>query len=226
MQNLIHVQSEQPKPWYDDLRVLGRIFSGIALLLALAHAAWPGLGIDGITLGLLALSATPWLIPLVRLWKNVDLELPGGVKVRLEDFRALEEQAARANLVKPEVAKADDASLPLYLTIAEEDPNLALAGLRIEIERRLVGIAEGAGIDARRRRGIGDLMHQLVRREVLNATEFSILKEMLRLLNAAVHGAKVEPEAADWALSLGPRFLASLDDRVVAKRTTPGAEAG
>ena len=37
---------------------------------------------------------------------------------------------------------------------------------------------------------------------------------MNNLLNSAVHGAEVDRRAADWAIEIGPKLLASLDDKI------------
>lgn len=44
-----------------------------------------------------------------------------------------------------------------FQRIAEEDPNLALAGLRIEIEKRLVKLSESRNVEVRSR-GVGQLL--------------------------------------------------------------------
>ena len=111
--------------------------------------------------------------------------------------------AATAPALAPEFA---------FQTIAEQDPNLALAGLRIELEKRLVRLAQSKGLEVRSY-GIGQLLRLLTKHEVLTQEEQSALSDMVGLLNSAVHGAAVDPRAADWAMSVGPRLLASLDQR-------------
>lgn len=99
-----------------------------------------------------------------------------------------------------------------FQVIAVEDPNLALAGLRIEIEKRLVRIAESHKIDFQKK-GVGMLLRLLVDRQLLSSEQRSVLEDMLRLLNSAIHGAKVTPDAVTWAMSVGPDLLQSLDEK-------------
>ncbi len=40
---------------------------------------------------------------------------------------------------------------------------------------------------------------------------------MISLLNEAVHGAKVDKKALDWAMEVGPRILKALDKRIASK---------
>jgi hypothetical protein len=100
-----------------------------------------------------------------------------------------------------------------FQLVYSRDPNLALAGLRIEIEKRLSALAEKADIPVRPG-GVGQLLRALDRKELLSHEERAALADMIGLLNAAVHGAVVDPRASEWALDVGPRILASLDTKL------------
>ncbi len=97
------------------------------------------------------------------------------------------------------------------MSVAQEDPNLALAGLRIEIERRLGAIARARGLDDRRS-SVGQLLRQLASVGAISQAEVSVLNDLVIVLNRAVHGAEVEPRAAQWATEIGPSLLAALDE--------------
>ena len=98
-----------------------------------------------------------------------------------------------------------------FQQVAQDDPNLALAGLRIEIEKRLIGIAKRNNLDVRNC-GIGQLLRLLSEHEVLDHRERSVLGDLTGLLNSAVHGASVDRQSASWAMDIGPRLLAALDE--------------
>lgn len=102
---------------------------------------------------------------------------------------------------------------PPYFALLDEDPNLGLAGLRIEIERRLRAIASKRGLNVGRA-GIGQLMRVLRTNNAISQGEESVLSDMIALLNGAVHGAEVDPRAAQWAKEVGPRLLAALDEQM------------
>ena len=71
------------------------------------------------------------------------MEFPGGFKVDLLD---LQEITSRADSVDLLPDKQEDGREPfLFELVASQDPNLALAGLRIEIERRLTLLARASG---------------------------------------------------------------------------------
>src|SRR5690606_33201444 len=99
-----------------------------------------------------------------------------------------------------------------FQLVADEDPNLALAGLRIEIERRLSQIAEAKGL-ATRNASVGKLIRELSDQGALRQEERAVLMDMIGLLNSAVHGADVDRRAADWAMKVGPRVLEALEQR-------------
>lgn len=193
-------QATKPNP----IKRLRQVVTLGALGLALVHLVFPKLSIDAITLALLAIALIPWLAPMFK-----SLELPGGWKVEFQELREVEARAQAAGLLAPQ----EETPKPEYTfqVVAKEDSNLALAGLRIEIEKRLVRLAESRDVPVRSR-GLGSLLRDLTQAQVLSGDERSILLDLTGLLNSAVHGAHVEPEAAGWALETGPRVLKALDD--------------
>ncbi|MFH5832359.1 hypothetical protein [Halalkalibaculum sp. DA384] len=175
-----------------------------ALLIAIAHLIWPDLKIDAITLTLIMIAIIPWLAPLFK-----SVELPGGWKFEFQELLKAQERAGKAGLL----AESEDGPEYSFQLVADEDANLALAGLRIEIESRLVKLAESADVDIRRS-SVGRLMRLLSQREILTNEERSILEDLIGTLNAAVHGADVDSRAADWAMEIGPRLLKALDNKI------------
>jgi hypothetical protein len=99
-----------------------------------------------------------------------------------------------------------------FQLVAVQDPNLALAGLRIEFERQLRALAEAVGIGTRMQ-GARRLVVELVKESVLTEEEEGVLTELIELLNDAVHGADVGSRASRWAMDIGPRLLASLQGK-------------
>jgi len=184
-----------------------------ALLIAIAHLVWPTVRIDAVTLALLVVALLPWLAPLVK-----SVELPGGLKVELQDLQRTASRADTAGLLAAEPSPAEQAFS--FEAVAARDPNLALAGLRIEIERRLSLLAQAHGLDSGRPMGVGQLLRALAGADVLNQEERAVLADMTNMLNSAVHGADVDPRAAQWALDVGPRLLTSLDERVAEAPST------
>lgn len=183
------------------LKTIQISISVVALIFAGIHLAWPDLAIDTITLSFLILAALPWIAPLLK-----SVELPGGVKIEFKDLEKTRLKAEKVGLL------AEPAEYKFQL-MAEEDPSLALAGLRIEIEKRLKQIAEAKGLPIQRK-GVGTLLRLLREKDVLTHEQYGVLAEMVGLMNSAVHGASVDSRAAEWAMEVGPRILKALDDKL------------
>lgn len=179
--------------------------SAVALIIVVVHLKWPDLKIDSITLTLLLVAVIPWLSQIFR-----SLEFPGGWKIEFQDLQKAKKRADDAGLLSGRVETKSPYSFQL---VADDDPNLALAGLRIEIEKRLNQIAESYQMDAGRS-SAGRLLRLLGQRDLLSQQEQSVLADMMGLLNGAVHGARIDSRAADWAMDVGPRLLASLDEKI------------
>jgi hypothetical protein len=181
------------------------VITVIALILAVFHVIWPDLAIDIVTLTLMVIAILPWLSPILK-----SLELPGGLKVEFRDMAETTEKIDKAGLLPPKSEKTYEYP---FLLISEEDPNLALAGLRIEIEKRLREIASTRDIPSDKKGGVSRLLRELSRREILTSEERSALADLVSLLNRAVHGAKLDEKAVKWAIEIGPRILEGLDEK-------------
>ena len=64
------------------------IVSILALLAIAAKLEWPELKIDAVVFGLFVVAVLPWLAPLVK-----SVELPGGLKIELQEIKELAEEA-------------------------------------------------------------------------------------------------------------------------------------
>jgi hypothetical protein len=191
------------------------LISIVAIILVVVHIVWPNLTIDLITIALLFIAIIPWLGSLFRV-----IELPGGVKVEYQELEKVTKSAKKAGLIKTKSTKSSKrvsgTKKPSYQNIGLEDPNLALAGLRIEIEKRLVEIAKSYNINTNKA-GVGALSRTLREQQILTGAEYSVLADMVGTLNLAVHGAKVDPQAVKWALDTGNQVLYSLEEKIAKK---------
>ena len=180
-----------------------------AVLIAVCHAYFPDIKIDSIILTLLAIALIPWLAPLFR-----SVELPGGVKVEFQELETAKKKVEEAGLLSADGENnKQKAHVYAFESVAGNDPNLALAGLRIEIESRLREIAKNKNINDDRA-PLRIVTSELVKKGVLNRNEATSIEELLPLLNSAAHGASVDSRATEWALEFGPRLLDALEDRL------------
>ena len=84
-----------------------------------------------------------------------------------------------------------------YRTLALQDPNVALAGLRIEIDVLARNLAKGFKIPTSERESGARLLSKLRSAEAITDAQFNLAQKVLRLCNAAVHGTVVAKEQAD-----------------------------
>jgi hypothetical protein len=144
----------------------------------------------------------PWLSPLIK-----SAELPGGVKIEFQEFKAaVTRAAARDGNAAPEI---ESESVRQFVTVAELYPDLALVALRIEIERRLKDLARSADVPSSWQ--AGRIAMQLGATNVLATSVAAGLGQLLQICNQAAHGVTVPPDVARSALEDGPRVLELLD---------------
>jgi len=179
----------------------------VALIVASVHVIWPAITIDGVTVILLVVALLPWLIPLLK-----SLEFPGGWKVEFQELEKARNKVDEAGLLSMKSRKAKE-TIYSFESVLDKDPNMALAGLRIEIEKRLIQIAKLNHLDVTRA-SVGQLLRLLNQKQILTPQESSALADMSGLLNSAVHGAEVDKRAADWAMEVGPKLLQGLDEKI------------
>ena len=174
-------------------------FSTLAILLLVAHLFFPQFKIDPLSILLLGAASIPWLSSLFK-----SVEMPGGFKVEFQDLEKITKRAEDAGLL--ETAPSKEYGFEL---VATSDPNLALAGLRIEIEKKLRQLAvEHGGED---RTSIRRNIEMLSVYERLSSEQVAVIQDLVPILNSAVHGAVVDAPTVSWALTTGRRILANLE---------------
>jgi hypothetical protein len=91
------------------------------------------------------------------------------------------------------------------------DNSLALAKLRIDIEREIKRTAASAGISERALRvGIRPLAQELARRKIIDNELISVLDDVLSVANQAVHGKEISTDAASGIVRLGEKLIGVL----------------
>lgn len=186
--------------------ILQYLISGVSIFFVLLRIAFPAITIDSITLGLIVIAVLPWMAPLFK-----TVELPGGLKVEFQELLKVGKKADELGLLSslndhPEINRYEQQ------LVGKSDPNLALAGLRFEIEYRLRNMAKKKEVDVYDKSG-SEIVKILVNEKVFKKNEGQAIQEMLDLLNSAVHGAKVDKLAVEWVNDVGPRILYTLDHR-------------
>ena len=84
-----------------------------------------------------------------------------------------------------------------YRDIANKDPNLSLAGLRIEVDILARNLAKGFNVDFDDKRDSGArLLRKLLDSRSITNNQYQLATKVLNLCNKAVHGVSVSHEQA------------------------------
>jgi hypothetical protein len=177
------------------------IITLISLVFIVLHLRFPEIRIDLVTTILLIIAILPWFSTLIE-----SAEFPGGWKVKFRDVESAGNKITGEEKSKKQISKKS------YYKIREEDPNLALVGLRIEIEKKVRALASSNKIDENLSLTI--LLQELRHARIIDNEFYGGTSELIKAGNKAAHGAKVESQIADWAFEKGPSILNALDQKL------------
>ncbi len=92
--------------------------------------------------------------------------------------------------------------LSYYREIAQGDPVLALAGLRIELETMLKNLAKGYNIPLNKKDSLGLIVKKLRERVAITSKQAELINAIIKLCNAAIHGTKITADQAKEILEI------------------------
>ncbi|MGO9107715.1 MAG: hypothetical protein ACLP9L_00650 [Thermoguttaceae bacterium] len=192
--------------------------------------AWP---VTALVLALLFRS--PLSAMLARLRKA---GFPGGVSIELQEeiqeakllSRQVEAQPPPPNRPKRPAIPQTEANarmmalglkptssgldMSYYREIAQSDPTLALAGLRIELEVLIGNLAAGFKVETKRAEPVRSLLKRLLEHNAITSQQMDLARTIFAICNKAIHGQAVTQEEAldviDVADVLAKDFLAWL----------------
>lgn len=161
--------------------------------------------VDSITILILFILSIPFVAQYLR-----KVKLPGA------EFEFKEEIREARELVQLSVEKAEKAenagemralrfeTFKLFAVreLLDSDPVLALAALRIEIERKLRSVANFIEVPMSDRLSISKLIDAVARRELLSVEQIAALRKILNMCNRAIHGSSISREEAREIIDL------------------------
>lgn len=218
--------------------IIRGVISIICLVLIIVHAIYPDITIDSNTIILLIFMFLPWLSPFiesisfagntVKFRKQVEklvekkddddtiLKFPPGVAVPPE--RGVEVplevgvEVPESQSIPPDFQEKVITGIvsedPLLFTA--EDPNLVLAALRIEMEKKIREIAQVSNIPAKERT-VNNILDSLVNQRRIPHSTSRFLADILQICNRAVHGAVVDAFSAARVLRIGKDAINWID---------------
>lgn len=182
------------------------VMLGAAFLLFAHVVKWERIRVDGVALALLGLLL---VIPLAELIRKIKL---GEFEAEIGKDEVAKAQAKAAVELAPAPEVPSTTSEEQIQQLLREDPRLALAKVRIDLEealRRLYARTTESEPDWRRL-SLGRMVDGLARREVLSPQMAGALRDVIALANRAVHGEYVEASAAQDLARLGVRLASEL----------------
>ncbi|MEQ9347695.1 MAG: hypothetical protein RIG26_14745 [Thalassospira sp.] len=163
--------------------------------------------VSAVTLGLLALAALPWVLPHIRNGgipiESIDFPW---MTIRLKTLEKFAEQAEQENLL------AEPKHQYSFEEIYDTDPHLALAGLRIEIERIIRKLA-GKNISSRSP-SLSETMFLLRDQGIISEEQLGLMMHLMPELNKAAHARNIEQSVHHWIMQVGPKLLAGLEEKI------------
>lgn len=184
-----------------------------AIILLYFHLFVRKIEPDAVSIFLFFLLIFPWILSLIK-----SIELPGGVVINLNEVMSATNKLTQAPVllndphrkqVSTKINITTSTSSPELKIFTEYDPNLALVGIRIELEKRIRKI--GKKYDINDNVPLIKLVKLLFDKKVFPYEVMNGLIELIGLGNKAAHGVKVSKDAADWVISKSEEIIALLD---------------
>jgi len=95
--------------------------------------------------------------------------------------------------------------------LLDSDPVLALAALRIEIEKSLKTIAKKLDLPSQEKQSITAIIINLKSKEIFSHEQVLILRKIIQMCNKAIHGAVISKGEAKEIISLTEKFYRTLE---------------
>jgi hypothetical protein len=179
------------------------------LLLLMIKLFYKEITIDNITILLALLIFVPWFIQYVK-----TLEISGLGKVEFVNKEKKAELERKAKSVGSSVSTETDPTKHIFYNLRYEDPKLALAALRVEIEDKLHSIADKEGLDTGQA-GINQLADTLSKNKLLSNNQLDVITDLTTVLNKAVHSQlkTYKKDSLEWIIDIGLKLINSLEEK-------------
>jgi hypothetical protein len=153
--------------------------------------------------------------------------LPGGLSIDFQEqileakqlSEKVEAQPPRADRPKPPVIPLTEANarmisvglrptasgldMDYYRGIAQNDPTLALAGLRMELEALANNLAVGFKLAPQNKEPLSSLLSRLKASDAITSEQLQLTRKILSICNQAIHGRTVTREEAEEVIDAG-----------------------
>ena len=191
-----------------------KITASIIFMAIFSLRLWkPEIKIDSLSVILLVLAMIPWFIQYI---KSIEINGIGKVELITKDQKDIIEKNVEEigiiNNSNEEIRKNYS-----FYKLRYEDPKLALAGLRIELESTLEKIMKKNQLMSTSRfSGIRKMAIILSENKIISNSEYALILDITGILNNAVHGKldSYDSRNFDLVFNTGLKLLTSLNNKL------------
>lgn len=185
------------------------VVAGVALLLLVLHTARvPAIRVDNTSVLLLIIAIACLLAPWLTKIRFGEFEAEIGPKDVERLKETVEKHVPEMEVKNVPIAGRTGAAQAIS-DLVVIDPVLALAKLRIELERVLSALYEVTGTPEKATPpvGVGGLVRRLTSIEIIPRELSSAITEVIQLCNRAIHGEDIRAPQAEAIADQGTRLL-------------------
>ncbi len=99
--------------------------------------------------------------------------------------------------------------------LLDSDPVLALAALRIEIEKSLKVISKKLDLPIKEKRSITEIIVNLNKKEIFSYEQVLVLRKIIQMCNKAIHGAVISKSEAKEIILLTEKFYRTFENSIL-----------
>jgi len=200
------------------------VVAGVALLLLTLHTARVlAIRVDNTSVLLLIIAIACFLAPWLTKIRFGEFEVEIGPKEVERLKETVEKHVPEPTEVKSVLIAGRTRAAQAITDLVVIDPVLALAKLRIELERVLSALYEVAGTPQKATRPVsaGGFVRRLTNMGIIPRGLSRAITEVVQLCNRAIHGEDVRPPQAEAIADQGARLLEYLYNQLSGSQLEP-----
>ncbi len=188
------------------MKIMYWVIFAMGTVLIVVHGFWSNtFRVDLISISILFILSIPFVAQFLKKAKFPGAEFEFKEEIR-ETQKLVELSVEKAKEIessgKAEVLKFETFKLSGIRELLDSDPVLALAALRIEIERKLKLTANFLHIPIKDKYSISKMLEAFKINEILSSDQINALKKIATMCNEAVHGSLISKEEAAEIVNL------------------------
>jgi len=172
----------------------------IGIMLIVVHGFWSDIfKVDGVTILILFILAIPFVAQYLKKAKfpGAEFEFREEIRETQKLVQLSVEQAEKAQSAgEAKILPFETFKLSSVRELLDSDSVLALAALRIEIEKKLRTAADFLGFPMRNKLSIFKLSEAVYRKGLLSFEQITALRKIINMCDKAIHGSLISRDEA------------------------------